>query len=284
MGLPGNLVIDMLTHMHEQMPMHSLDVEWRLMPLATARKLSLPEDWSRRYEEHNPQRREVLSVSSTVAGSPAADFFRAGDILLSVDGNPINSFIELERATQLPEVSVNVYRQGREVEQTVQTVALDGRGIDRVVLWAGALLQEPHRPLAVQRGVPPEGVYVSYFNFGSPASRSGLYAGRRIVAVDGKPTPDLDRFIDVVNGLGGRDAVRVNTVGWNDVPEVITLKLDRQYWGSYELRRHDYAWERRALEEVSVPAPSTAPTSTRAPSAPTAPTSAAERPPIPDPA
>ncbi|MBN1239148.1 MAG: hypothetical protein JXB36_11635, partial [Gammaproteobacteria bacterium] len=110
----------------------------------------------------------------------------------------------------------------------------------------------PHRPLAVQRGIEQSGVYVSYFNFGSPASRSGLYAGRRIVAIDGKATPDLDRFVEVVSSLGDRDAVRINAVSWNDVPEVITLKLDRHYWRSYELRREGYEWQRYDLEEQIV--------------------------------
>ena len=90
-----------------------------------------------------------------------------------------------------------MFRDGREVTGRVDTVALDGLGIDRVVSWAGALLQAPHRELAVQRGVGTGGVYVSFFNFGSPASRSGLFAGRRIVAVDGEPTPDLEAFIRV---------------------------------------------------------------------------------------
>ena len=132
MGIPAELVTDMLAHMRSGKPMHSLDVEWRLMPLATARKLSLPDEWGRRYEAHNPQRREVLSVTSTVAGSPSADFFRSGDILLDVNGATVNTFRELERATQHPEVEVTVYRDGREIRQTVPTVALDGRGIDRL--------------------------------------------------------------------------------------------------------------------------------------------------------
>jgi S1-C subfamily serine protease len=248
MGIPAYLVTDMLEHMHKSEPVYSLDVEWRLMPLATARKLSLPASWSERYEQHNPEQRELLAVSSTVAGSPAADFFRSGDILLSVNGAVVNTFHELELATQTPEVDVVVYRDGREVERGISTVALNGRGIERVVFWAGALVQSPHRPLAVQRSVSPNGVYVSYFNFGSPASRSGLYAGRRIVAIDGQPTPDLDRFIEVIKGLGNREAVRLNTVNWNDVPEVITLELDRQYWPSYELVRDGYDWRRVSLE------------------------------------
>ena len=106
----------------------------------------------------------------------------------------------------------------------------------------------PHRAIAVQRGIEAEGVYVSYFSFGSPASRSGLFAGRRIVGVDGQPTPDLDEFLEVVSGREDRESVRINTVTWNNVSEVITLKLDNHYWPSYELLREGDSWQRRDLD------------------------------------
>ncbi|HEX5421751.1 MAG TPA: trypsin-like peptidase domain-containing protein [Gammaproteobacteria bacterium] len=247
MGIPSYMITDMLAHLRKDEPVYSLDVEWRLTPLATARKLSLPASWGERYEAHNPERREVLAVASTVAGSPAAKFFRSGDILLSVDGELANTFEEVERLSQAADVNVTIERDGREIEKQIPTVALSGRGVERIVLWAGALVQSPHRALAAQRGVKPTGVYVSYFNFGSPASRAGLYAGRRIVAIDGKPTPDLDSFIAVVKGLGRPEAVRLKTVDWNDVPEVITLEPDPLYWPSYELERAGYDWRRIAL-------------------------------------
>ena len=80
------------------------------------------------------------------------------------------------------------------------TAALRGADIDRVLVWAGAILQAPHRALAAQRGVAPDGVFVAFFLYGSPATRYGLWAGRRIVEVDGKPTPDLDAFLAAVGG------------------------------------------------------------------------------------
>jgi S1-C subfamily serine protease len=237
----------MIDNLRNDTLLRSLEVEWQLTPLATARKLALPEEWVRRYEAHNPDRREVLTVASIVAGAPSEQFFRTGDVLLSVDGQVVNTFREIERASQKPTVEVEVFRDGLELTAIVETVALDGLGIDRVIAWGGALLQAPHRELAAQRGIDAEGVYVSYFNFGSPASRSGLLAGRRIVAVDGRPTPDVDAFVDVIGGLTQGAPVRLNTVTWNDVPEVITMKLDSQYWPSYELRREGYVWNRYAL-------------------------------------
>ncbi|MFL2546055.1 MAG: trypsin-like peptidase domain-containing protein [Candidatus Rariloculaceae bacterium] len=247
MGIPAELVSDMIDRLRDDVPLHSLEVEWRYMPLASARKFGLPESWVETYESHNPRRRQVLSVSSAVAGSPAAEFFRAGDILLSIDGEPLNRFREVELAAQRPEVAITVFRDGREVSETIGTVALSGEGIQRVILWAGALLQAPHREISAQRGIDSQGVYVSYFGFGSPASRSRLFAGRRIVGVDGQPTSDLDSFLGAVSGLSDRESVSLNTVTWNGVPQVITLKLDTHYWPSYELRREGAVWRRERL-------------------------------------
>jgi S1-C subfamily serine protease len=247
LGIQSDVIVDMIGKLRAGEPMRSLEVEWSKMPLATARKLNLTDAWVQRYEQHNPGKREVLTVATTVADSPASRFFRSGDILLGIDGRLANTFREVERAAQKPTVEVTVFRNGQEVTGRIETVALDGLGIDRVVSWAGALLQAPHRELAVQRGVGSGGVYVSFFNFGSPASRSGLFAGRRIVAVDGQPTPDLDTFVRVASGLGDKQFVRLNTLSFNDVPEVITLKLDPQYWPSYELVREGYEWRRRSL-------------------------------------
>ena len=65
---------------------------------------------------------------------------------------------QAEKAAQSESVSVSLWRDKKLHEFEMNTVALDGSGLDRVFLWAGALLQEPHRALAAQRGSAPEGV------------------------------------------------------------------------------------------------------------------------------
>jgi hypothetical protein len=75
-----------------------------------------------------------------------------------------------------------------------------------------------------------------------------LVPGRRIVQIDGQPTPDLDAFVKAVTGRADRSSVRIMTLDWNGAQQVITLKLDRHYWPAYELRRTAQGWERRSLE------------------------------------
>jgi len=141
-----------------------------------------------------------------------------------------------------------VLREGLEQLITVPTVALGARDLTRIVLWAGAVLQEPHRALAAQRGIPPQGVFVGYFSYGSPATRYQLWAGRRIVEVDGQATPNLDSFIKAVSGRPDRSSLRLKTMAWNGAVDVITLKLDKRYWPTYELNLTPGGWVRTALD------------------------------------
>jgi S1-C subfamily serine protease len=228
-------------------PFYSLEAEFVYAPLFAARKMGVDDKWVDRLEESNPVRRRALSVTRLVAGSPAAELLQNGDMVLAIDGAVVTSFRELEHAVQKPEVTVTVWRNDEVLEIPVATAALDGKGITRAISWAGALIQDPHRAMAAQRGVSTDGVYVAYFSYGSPAKRYGLWAGRRVVEVNETPTPDLQSFIDAVKDIGHRESVRLKTKTWNGTADVITLKLDTQYWPAYEIRRTDDGWRRADL-------------------------------------
>ena len=254
-GIPAELVSEMLGVVADGRPLYSFESEFDVQSLAGARELGLPDEWVKRFEEHDPQRRQVLAIDRLVAGSPAAALLQPGDLVLAIDGKVVDRFREVERAVQRPQVKVSVWRDGAEKTLEMNTVALDGSDIDRVLIWAGATLQAPHRALAVQRGIAPNGVFVSFFFYGSPATHYGLYAGRRITEVDDKPTPDLDAFIKAVSGKPDRASLRLTTVAWNGQTDVITLKLDKHYWPAYELRRQkDGTWIRTALDPAEVTA------------------------------
>jgi S1-C subfamily serine protease len=248
LGIPADVVAETVDLVRTLKPLRSLEAELQVVPLSVARKLGLDEAWVRRLEAHSPARRQVLAVTRLVAGTPAASALQTGDLLLAIDGTPVNRFREAERAAQLPALKLTVWRNGAEATVDLATVALTGADIDRIVLWSGATLQAPHRALAAQRGIAPNGVLVSFFLYGSPATRYGLWVGRRIIEVDGKETPDLDAFLAAVAGKEDRASLRLKTATWNNSIEVITLKLDRHYWPAYELRRGPVSWERHSLE------------------------------------
>jgi len=248
-GVSIELVADMLERVRKQQPIHSLEAEFAAMPLANARRLGLSAEWLQRIASADPTERQVLSIARLVGGSSAQQLLRQGDLVLAIDEQLVTRFRDVERAVaDRDSVAVTVWRDNAELTLSVSTATLSGIDVSRVVLWAGATLQAPHRAMIAQRGMSPEGVYVSYFAYGSPATRYGLFPGRRIVEVDGVPTPDLDAFLKAVTGRPDRASVRLRTMTWNNATEVITLKLDQHYWPAYELRRNGGGWERAELE------------------------------------
>ncbi len=246
-GIPADVIVDFVSKVRDGESFYSLETEFTYMPLFAARNVGVDEDWLEKLEAADPGRRRALGITRIVAGTPAEDKLRNGDILLAVDGEVVTSFRGVERAADKPAVTLTVWRDGEVRDIELETARLTGRGIEHAVSWAGALLQNPHRPMAAQRGIPPFGVYVAYFSYGSPATRYGLWAGRRVVRIDDTPTPDLDAFIEAVSSKKDHESVRVTTVTWNGAVEVITLKLDNQYWPAYELRREGDAWVRRDI-------------------------------------
>jgi pro-apoptotic serine protease NMA111 len=248
-GVPIDVVADMVNRVRDGRALHSLDVELDLEPLASARQMGLSPEWTARLAAHGPTERQVLTVLRTVGGSPASSLLQPGDLVLALDGKVVTEFREVEQAAaDRTEVQLTVWRGGGEQTLTVPTVALSGAGLERVVQWAGATLQAPFQSMRAQRGIPPVGVYVDYFAYGSPAARYGLYPGRRIVQVDGQPTPDLDAFLKAVAGRADRSSLRLTTITWNNAPDVITLKLDNHYWPAYELLRTPDGWTRHPLD------------------------------------
>ena len=255
-GVPAELLCAVVDRLRagEEPVFWDLGVELGLVTLAEARNHGLSPAAAARLEAHDPVRRQVLTVSRSSTLAPG---WRAGDLVLAVepvpgdtvpkDSSPVTTIRELERAAAAGSLRVTVLRDGAEQTIDVTATAHRGCGTDRVIHWAGALLQAPHHPARIQRNMQAEGAYVSLYWYGSPVSRSKLRAARRIVAVDGKPTPDLDAFLAAVADKPNHASVRLKTVDLDDKIELITLRLDLDYFPTYELRHGDTGWVRREL-------------------------------------
>src|ERR1700754_437846 len=59
-GIPSDLVSEMISVVADGRPLYSFEAEFDVQSLAGARELGLPDEWVRRFEEHNAQRRQVL--------------------------------------------------------------------------------------------------------------------------------------------------------------------------------------------------------------------------------
>jgi pro-apoptotic serine protease NMA111 len=225
--------------------MRSLEVEWRLISFVTARRLGLPEEWLNKITEKDPKSHQLLTVNNTWKGSDAEQKLLSGDLLLAVDGKTLTSFREVEMASQKPQVTLTIARDGEVQELTVKTEQLSGTGTEHMVIWAGAHIQMPHRALKTRFGLAKAGVYVVRQNFGSPAQHYGI-RGMLITAVDGQPTANLEQFIAAVKDKGDRESVRLDVTDIRGNSRVITLTLNNNYWPLAEVKKHQGKWKRIA--------------------------------------
>ncbi|KAL2612339.1 hypothetical protein R1flu_024031 [Riccia fluitans] len=209
-----------------------LEVELYPTLLSKARSFGLSDNWVQVLVKKDPIRRQVLRVKGCLAGSKAEGILEQGDMLLAISGEPVTCFRDVENACQRANESqgvdggslkVTVFRQGVEVELRVETDVRDGFGTTRMVNWSGCVIQDPHPAIRALGFLPEEGhgVYVARWCHGSPVHRYGLYALQWIVEVNGRPTPDLQTFIEVTQDSDHGAFVRVKTVHLNGKPRLV---------------------------------------------------------------
>ncbi|EFJ52115.1 trypsin family [Volvox carteri f. nagariensis] len=244
-----------------------LDAELEAVLLSKAAQFGLPAEWVTRLDQLDPERRQVLRVRSCVAQSHASKVLRSGDMLLAMSGRPVTCFQDVERlikqgqqgpgsAPGRPSMHLTIYRSGCVLDVEVVLGREDGMGTGRLVHWCGAQLQAPHRGVR-ELGFLPEGaagVYISRWHHGSPAHRYGLYALHWIQQVNGVDTPDLDSFLAAVAGCGDGQFVRLKVCHLETTqPKVLTLKMDLQYWPTWELRLDPNTCTWRRLQHSPFP-------------------------------
>ncbi len=246
-GIPIELVQELVEQWRccGRFEVHSLEVELAAMSIAQARKLGMSDDWVERFQDG--ERRQVLAIARRVAGSDAWDQLQEGDLLVEVNGERVASFRDVERRVRQDQVQLTILREGRTLQLNLRTRELDGRGTQHIVQWAGALIQNPHRALAVQRGIEAQGVYVSFVWWGSPAGRHRLSAVMRILEFNGVAVRDLDHFIELIRAARDQDVVRLKTLDLIDRERILTLKQDTQYWPAREVLQQDGRWLSRNL-------------------------------------
>lgn len=237
--------------------LYFLDAELRPLSLSTAcgstagAGLGLSREWANIFAKCEGEKRQVLSVLRVVPNSPAHGRLHEGDLLLSVNDTPVNTFAAVEAAVlRQPRVKLIVLRDAVEMVIEIATSQIRSESTMHIAVWCGLLLQHPYRDVLERGFVPPGGgIYVSFYLFGSPAHKYKLVPKHWVLELNGEHVNGLSTFLDVARKLPHGASVRLKTCDLNGKVAMYTVKTDHNYWRGYEVFANDGKWVLRGLNE-----------------------------------
>ncbi|KAG0308753.1 hypothetical protein BGZ97_013267, partial [Linnemannia gamsii] len=241
LGLHISTIMPVLQPMQEGLypKLRNLNIEVMPVQMAQARHMGLTDTWVKKVEEANPSRHHIFMVRRTETGSVSASILQELDLILSINGKVITRMYELDVQYDATELDIVVLRKKVEVKLTVPTEPISGQGTNRLVIWAGAMMHEPHKAVLQQSKTLPSRVYVSARSKGSPSYMYGMVPTMWITHINGTPTPDLDSLLIAVKKCQDNSYVRVKAMSFDMVPTVLSIKTNMHYWPTAEMVRDD---------------------------------------------
>ncbi|ORY51539.1 trypsin-like serine protease [Rhizoclosmatium globosum] len=227
-----------LTNFLPAIKIRGLAAEFTPVQMAQAKNMGVSDAWIQKVEAANAHRRQLFMVRRVEAGGETGKYLKELDLILSIDGKTITRTKEVDVGLEWPDfVDIVLLRAKKEMTVRVPTELLDGEGTSRVVLWAGAIFQEPHRAVLHQSKTLPSRVYVSGRSKGSPSFMYGLGQTQWVTHINGTPTPDLDSFLEAVSKTEENAYVRVKTISFDNAPFVLSIKNNLHYFPTCKLER-----------------------------------------------
>lgn len=167
-ALPMDYVMDSLTFLNQQQvpPRNHVGAIVEYESLDKMVKYGhLPTTFADEYTRKFPNaRRRILRVRTVMKGSPAEGIFLPGDVIISLNGNPIgpNLYIMdklLNASAQ--EAIFEVYRHGQKISVTSKTFDLHANKISKLFIAGGATFYPSDDFMCLKAGIKPGSVMVT---------------------------------------------------------------------------------------------------------------------------
>ncbi|KAM3085088.1 hypothetical protein ACMFMG_003520 [Clarireedia jacksonii] len=181
----------------EKPKLRMLSVEFNTIQMSQARIMGVSEEWIQKVAEDNLSRHQLFMVRKrTFERNSEQGALLEGDILLSLNGKIITRINELDVMYDHEVLDAVIVRDCVEMNIKLPTVSADDLETDRAISFCGAILHRPHHAVRQQISKLHSEVYVAARTRGSPAYQYGLSPTHFVTHVNGRPTPDLESFLD----------------------------------------------------------------------------------------
>ncbi|KAF8847674.1 hypothetical protein BDZ45DRAFT_607089, partial [Acephala macrosclerotiorum] len=211
------------------------------------RTYKVPEHWIKKVESHPSSSRKLFRIKKLAARfARGQETLLEGDVLLTLNGELITWFSELNNMQCHEVLEARIVRSGVETVLQVPTISANDLQTDKFVKFCGAVIQKPHFAIKQQMRNLPSEVYVSGVGLGSPAHHYGLPEPCFITAVNHVPTLDIEEFRHEAEKIPDNSYFTLGVVRIEGVPPPpISIKKNEQDFPSEVWTRdpqHPRSW------------------------------------------
>ncbi|KAJ1739971.1 hypothetical protein LPJ78_000279 [Coemansia sp. RSA 989] len=208
--LPLNRIVRALALVRDGQPVPrgTIQAEFEHLPFDELRRLGLDMSIETKMRETFSASQGMLTVRTVLPQGPADGSLRAGDIVVSVNGQPVVDFVKLEDILDNSigsEIKIGVWRGNKAYGTRVTVQDMKKVTPNRYIEMGGGVVNDMSYQVARGYGIPVHGVYVA--SSGHVLGSAGAWRGSVIQSVGNIETPDLDSFAHAISNL--RDGSRV---------------------------------------------------------------------------
>lgn len=189
-----------------------IQVEWMLRPFEECRRLGLTPEAEAQARELFPDKSGLLVAEIVLPQGPADGLIKEGDTLISINDEPISTFIKVDEILDDhvgESLRFVVQRGGQQLTQDILIGDLHKITPSRYVDVAGASFNELSYQMARCYCIPVAGVFINDASGTFDVSAHDKN-GWLLDKIDDKLTPDLDTFIEVMKTIPDRQKVTIS--------------------------------------------------------------------------
>ncbi|KAF2435560.1 nuclear serine protease HtrA2/Nma111 [Tothia fuscella] len=203
--------------------------------MGDAKAMGVPEEWSNRVE--STEFRQVFQVVQTYAGVETG--LQDGDVILTLDNELVTRASSIFKPNLPASMKATLVRDSSLFTTEISTYPTTNIECSRIIMFCGAVLQEPHLAIRQRSTKLYSGVYIAGYINGSPIIRYEVPKRSFLTHVNGVPTPDLDTFMEVVRKIAGNEYFRLTGMTIQNIQYVKTLRKDDFYFPMIEYTRNE---------------------------------------------
>ena len=239
-------------------------------PYRDMRRLGLDEQTISEIQNQFPDSNGMLLVRQVLSGGIAVGVLEEGDILLSVNSQPLSDFVKLAELLDGAvgeEMSFEVVRRGAKVNLKITVADLEALQPSSLIELGDSVLHNVSIQRARAMNLPQAGVVLS--KSGYEFSRGGLPRGALIVSVNGNRVETVEDLLSNVPAAGEKQDWRLRFImpGREYTSSIGVVKVNAKwfgaqlcdqrdnvkFWDCSEIKLSSSATEPTALSDVVLP-------------------------------